>query len=340
MSWSSVGYNYILTIAQVFDGGFPPWRRAPISRIIKSMNTSHTTNTHKPTRTALENLRGVYKGLLIVALICAAGYIAAFGMITNHQEGFDGLVVAAGFGIVFIISAVIALIVFCVAAFNYHRRAWAVLIATPLIVIGLPIMIAMGYGNFVWKYPRPTAQERQQEQARREAAARAYIAQQIPTPTPLPPIDYTDNNILIPNFYRSTQHHRPLSSLSFKPNADFGDTFVGHKQFVMTATNRYSGQAIGIQAIYTDACAAKWQAYPGSADPDHLARLGASLLSGELLFGEYACVGLRISAPLRVGNTYISIKPNEHGSWVELAELPQLINVIENTQPTQPRSAP
>ena len=330
-----MGYNYLLTIAQVFDGGFPPWRRAPTNRIIKTMNTSHTTNTHKPTRTALENLRGVYKGLLIVALICAAGYIAAFGMITNHQEGFDGLFVAAGFGIVFIISAVIALIAFCVAAFNYHRLAWAVLIATPLIVIGLPILIAMGYGNFVWKDPRPTAQERQQEKARREAAARAYIAQQTtPVNTPRPAFDFSDQGITINQMNLPQVYQRPITGLSFKTNNNFGNTLVGNKQTLLRLSNIYTKQKVIIEAIYSETCAAHWRKDNDGSDLHQLTREVGNLINSEVpIQDQFKCVGLLLAVPLKIGDVYIGIETTSEGGPVELAELPQLVNVIQNAQP-------
>lgn len=161
----------------------------------------------------------------------------------------------------------------------------------------------------------------------------AILSTPMPTPSPTASLDYQKNGVLIPNFYRSSQHHRPISGLSLKPNADFGNTFTGQKQFVITATNQASGQAIGIYAIYTEACAAKWQRYPDGSAPDHLAKVGASLLAGDLPYGEYQCIGLQLSAPLKIGQTYISIEPNQAGSPVELAELPQLVNVIEHARP-------
>jgi len=154
-----------------------------------------------------------------------------------------------------------------------------------------------------------------------------------PTPSQTASLDYQKNGVLIPNLYRSSQHHRPISGISLKPNADFGNTFTGQSQFIITATNQFSGQAIGIDAIYTEACAAQWQRYPNSTAPDHLAKVGAALIAGDLPYGEYQCIGLQLSAPLKVGQLYIGIDTHQTGSPVELAELPQLVKVIENARP-------
>lgn len=299
--------------------------------------------TSSPTSTAHENSRP----LLWTSRLAFGGCIASLfaflflgvGAVLNGKEVhfyvYVGLLVFAALSL---LTGIVAGVDLCRKGDDKMKQAYAV---WTTIILTLPMSILC-----LWNILAAISVSPQnpvhiaQEQEQQKELVQTHVAQQLPASTPLPLIDYTDNGIVIPNFYRSSQHRHPIIGLSFKPTADFGDTFAGHRQFVMTVTNQYSGQAIAIEAIYTDKCANRWKAYPNSDAPDHLAHLGTGLLTGELLFGEYQCVGLQLSTPLHISDTYISVEPNKTGSPVELAELPQLVNVIQNARPMQPAAAP
>ena len=278
---------------------------------------------------SLDVLQQDYKSLLLAASIFAAGYLGSFALVPSHMDGFTGMLAMFGLMAVFGISVLVALVYSLVAVARYGSRSWAVLLAAPILYIGLPMLIGYSSGSYLMQLRRDHYQER-------ISASTWPSSEPMPTVTPaatataIPrstaPSSYQPNSALAQTYNHSLQNYRSMRGLVIKSNPDFRNTFTGERQFVTTAINQYSGQAIGIYAVYTSACAAR--------SPNWPAAMRAALMAENMPDGDYRCIGLQLSEPLKVGSAYLGIESTQTGSTVALAQLPKLIDVITNVQPT------